>query len=271
MSLVSREMRGAVALLTLNRPDKLNAMTREMLDELSTALLEAEKDEDIRAVVLAGAGRAFSAGYDLEVIDGEGEGTKEDRLRAALRQDFDSVMQVWEFPKPIIAAIHGYCLGYAMEIAAACDLSVAAEGCRFGVPEARFGSGVICLLLPWIIGQKHARELLLVGSDRIDAERAAAIGLVNRVVAPESVLESAMTMANEIALNDPVSVRLSKRALNRSLEAAGLRQALEGALEIEVEIELTETPESVEFNRILEEEGPKAALEWRAAQLPGSD
>jgi enoyl-CoA hydratase len=268
MSLVRYEKRGAIAILTLHRPEKLNAMTRAMLDELSAALVEAERDVDIRAVILTGEGRAFSAGYDLEVIDEGGQGSKEDRLRAALRRDFDSVLQIWQFPKPVIAAIHGYCLGYAMEIAAACDLSVAAEGCRFGVPEARFGSGVICLLLPWIIGQKHARELLLVGSDRIDSERAAAIGLVNRVVAPESVLESAMKMANEIALNDPVSVRLTKRALNASLEAAGLRRALEAALELDVEIELTETPESVEFNRILEEEGPKAALAWRAAQLP---
>ena len=268
MSLVSREKRGAVALLKLNRPEKLNAMTRPMLDELGAALVEAGQDEDVRAVVLAGEGRAFSAGYDLEVIDEGGEGSKEDRLRAALRQDFDSVMQIWRFPKPVVAAIHGYCLGYAMEIAAACDLSIAAEGCRFGVPEARFGSGVICLILPWIVGQKHARELLLVGSDRVDAARAEAIGLVNRVVAADSLLESALSLANDIALNDPVSVRLTKRALNAGLEATGLGQALEAALEIDLEIELTETPESVEFNRILEEEGPKAALAWRAAQLP---
>jgi len=268
MSLVNREKRGAVFLLKLNRPEKLNAMTRTMLDELREALVEAERDEDIRAVILAGEGRAFSAGYDLEVIEGEVEGSKEDRLRDSLRRDFDSVMHIWQFPKPVIAAIHGYCLGYAMEIAAACDLSMAAEGCRFGVPEARFGSGVICLILPWLIGQKHARELLLVGSDRIDASRAEAMGLVNRVVPADALLENAVALANEIALNDPVSVRLTKRALNSSLEAAGLRQALEAALEIEVEIELTETPESVEFNRILEEKGPKAALEWRAAQLP---
>jgi enoyl-CoA hydratase len=243
-------------------------MTRPMLDELAAALDEAEHDDDIRAIVLAGEGRAFSAGYDLEVTDAAGEGSKEERLRAALRRDFDSVMQIWHFPKPVIAAIHGYCLGFAMEIAAVSDLSIAAEGCRFGVPEARFGSGVICLILPWIIGQKHARELLLVGSDRIDAARAEAMGLVNRVVAADSLLDSAMALANEIALNDPVSVRLTKRALNVSLEAAGLMQALDQALELDVEIELTETAESIEFNRILEEDGPKAALEWRAARLP---
>ena len=269
MSLVTRETSGAVVLLKLNRPDKLNAMTRPMLDELGDALADIERNDAVRAVVLAGEGRAFSAGYDLEVTEVPAEGSKEDRLRTALRQDFESVMQIWDFPKPVIAAIHGYCLGYAMEIAAACDMSVAGEGCRFGVPEARFGSGVICLILPWIIGQKNARELLLVGSDRVDAARAEAFGLVNRVVAPEAVLETAMDLAREITLNDPVSVRLTKRALNVSLEIAGFRKALDAALELDVEIEMTETPESVAFNRILEEEGPKAALAWRAAQLPG--
>jgi enoyl-CoA hydratase len=267
-NLVNREKRGAVALLKLNRPEKLNAMTRPMLDELAEALEEAERDEETRVVVLAGEGRAFSAGYDLDLVDSGVEGSKEDRLRAELGRDFESVMRIWNYPKPVIAAVHGYCLGYAMEITAACDLSVAAEGCRFGVPEARFGSGVICLILPWIIGQKHARELLLVGSDKVDAKRAEAIGLVNRVVAADALLEDTLALANEIALNDPVSVRLTKRALNGSLEAAGLRQALLQALELDVEIEMTDTPESVEFNRILEEDGPKAALEWRAAQLP---
>ena len=268
MSLLNQETRGAVALLKLNRPDKLNAMTRPMLDELGDALRAIERDDGIRAVVLAGEGRAFSAGYDLELVDSPAEGSKEDRLRADLRRDFDSVMQIWSFPKPVVAAIHGYCLGYAMEIAAACDISVAAEGCRFGVPEARFGSGVICLILPWIIGQKFARELLLVGSDRVDAVRAEAIGLVNRVVAADDLLDTAMGLARDIALNDPVSVQLTKRALNVSLEAAGIRKALDDALEFDVEIEMTETPESVVFNRILEEEGPKAAIAWRAAQLP---
>ena len=268
MSLLIHENRGAVALLKLNRPDKLNAMTRPMLDELSDALEAIAHDDDIRVVVLAGEGRAFSAGYDLEMTDTPVEGSKEDRLRAELRRDFDTVMQIWNFPKPVIAAIHGYCLGYAMEIAAACDISVAAEGCRFGVPEARFGSGVICLILPWIIGQKNAREMLLVGSNRVDAARAEAMGLVNRVVAAEVLLDTAMELAREIALNDTVSVRLTKKALNVSLEVAGFRKALDEALELDVEIEMTDTPESIEFNRILEEEGPKAAIAWRAAQLP---
>lgn len=267
MSLIEYTRKGAVVCLKLDRPDKLNAITRGMLDQIGTYLSAVEVDDAVRVVVLHGEGRAFSAGYDLD-FEGYDDQDAETQLRADLRKDFDAVMRFWDFPKPVICAVHGYCLGYAMEIAGACDIVLAAEGCRFGAPEVRFGSGIICMLLPWIVGQKHARELLLVGSDRVDAERAAAIGLVNHVVPADELLDSALAMAGEIALNDPLSVGLTKKALNLSAESAGLRAALEQALEIDVEIESTETPESVEFNRVLVEEGPKAAIAWRAARLP---
>jgi enoyl-CoA hydratase len=157
-----------------------------------------------------------------------------------------------------------------MEVSAVCDITIAAEGCRFGAPEVRFGSGIVCMILPWIIGQKNAREMLLVGSDKIDAERAQAIGLINRVVAEDELLPQAFALAGEISLNDPLAVQLTKKALLNSLNIAGLNRALENALEIDIEIETTETPESAEFNRILDAEGAKAALAWRADQLPDS-
>ena len=132
MSLVEYQQRGAVACLKLNRPDKLNAITREMLAELEAHLARAGRDDDIRTVVLYGEGRAFSAGYDLE-FEGYEDGDAEARLRADLRRDFDAVMRFWNFPKPVIAAVHGYCLGFAMEIAAACDIVIA------GIAHVRYG------------------------------------------------------------------------------------------------------------------------------------
>jgi len=260
--------RGAVGHIELNRADKLNAINSEMLDGLVGALDVAEHDEDIRVVVLSGAGRAFSAGFDLNMgSPAEGE-SHDDFLRRDLRHEFDAIMKFHDFPKPIIAAVHGYCLGSSMEITALCDITIAAEDCRFGAPEVRFGSGLVCLILPWIVGQKHARELLLLGSDQLDAERAASIGLVNQVVSGDDLMKSVFAMAGEISLNDPLAVQLTKKALNRSLEIAGLRDALHEALETDIEIETTETAESVEFNRVLAAEGPKAAIAWRAAQLP---
>ena len=265
------EKQGAIAKLRLNRPDKLNAVNGEMLETICAALEVAENDDDIRVLILSGEGRAFSAGFDLDMGRPQEGEAEETFMRRELRKMFEAIMRFWDFPKPVIAAVHGYCLGSAMEIAAVCDITIAADSCRFGAPEVRFGSGVVCLILPWIVGQKNAREMLLVGSDRIGADRAEAMGLVNKVVPAEEVLNSANAMADEIALNDPLAVRLTKKAINMSAEAAGLRKALDDALEIDMQIETTETPESREFNRILGEEGPKAALKWRAARLPQGD
>jgi enoyl-CoA hydratase len=128
----------------------------------------------------------------------------------------------------------------------------------------------VCLILPWIVGQKRARELLLIGSDTVDADAALGMGLVNRVVAGDRLVAEARKLAADLAGNDPLAVRLTKRALNRSAEIAGMRQALDEALATDIEIETTETPESKAFNDILKSDGPKAALRWRAAQLPNS-
>ena len=265
------EKQGAVARLKLNRPKKLNAVSSGMLDQLAAALDDAADDDHVRVLILSGEGDAFSAGFDLDMgKPGEGE-SDEDFLRRELQKYFDTIMRFWDFPKPVIAAVHGYCLGSAMEMTAVCDITIAAEGCRFGAPEVRFGSGIVCMILPWIVGQKNARELILVGSDHVDAERARSIGLVNRIVPVDELMAAADMIADEIALNDPLAVQLTKKAINLGAEIAGLRKALIAALEINIEIESTETPESEAFNRILEAEGPKAALRWRAAQLPEND
>ena len=266
MSKVLYERNGAIAEVTLNRPDKLNAIDEDMLVGLENALDAAAGDSAVRVLLLSGRGRAFSAGFDLASWSPQEGESREESVRRELRRDFDFIMRVWDFPKPIVVATHGFCLGSALEMTAVSDITVAARDCRFGVPEVRFGSGAVCLILPWIIGLKNARELLLTGSDKVDARRAEAIGLVNHVVDADALLPFARGMANEIAANDPVAVRLTKKAINRSVEIAGLRQALEESLAIDLEIELTDTPESMEFNRILEAEGPKAALDWRASQ-----
>ena len=187
-------------------------------------------------------------------------------MRSELVRDFEIIMRFWDSPKPTVAAVHGYCLGSGMEMAMACDVTLAAEGCRFGAPEVRFGSGIVAMLLPWIAGPKRARELLLTGNDRISAAQAEAWGIVNRVVAPERLRDETRELALEIAHNDPLAVRLTKQAINRSLDSAGLRRALSEALEIDVEIESTVTPESRTFNEILRREGAKAAVEWRRRQ-----
>ena len=263
--LVLSERRGAVALLTLNRPDKLNAINVPVIEALDAALDAAEADESVRAIVVAGAGRAFSAGFDLDLGLGEGKPDPAD-VRRALENDFRIILRFWDSPKPTIAAVHGYCLGSSLELAVACDLTIAADDCRFGEPEVKFGSGIVALLLPWLAGPKAAKYLLLTGEDRATAAEMLAMGLVNRVVPAASLLDEALALAGRIAANDTQAVRLTKKAINRSLDIGGMRQALLAALETDIVIESNETAESREFNEILKRDGAKAAIAWRSAR-----
>jgi len=266
-ALVLTERHGAVAVLTLNRPDKLNAVNAAMIDALDRALDEAEADETVRAILLAGTGRAFSAGFDLDMGVGDGRPDPAD-VRRALEKDFRIILRFWDSPKVTIAATQGYCLGSAMELAMACDLTIAADDCRFGEPEVKFGSGIVALLLPWLIGPKQAKYLLLTGEDRVSAAEAQALGVVNRIVPAAKLMDEALALALRIAANDALAVRMTKQAINRSLDIGGMRQALLNALEIDIRVETTETAESREFNEILRRDGAKAAIAWRAGRNP---
>ena len=187
--------------------------------------------------------------------------------QAMLQKDFDIIMRFWDCPKPTIAAVHKYCLGGALEMALACALTIASEECRLGEPEPKFGSGSVALLLPWVTGPKQAKELLLTGNDRVTAARAFQMGLVNEITPEGEQLQAALKLAHSIAALDQTSVTLTKKAINRSCDIMGMRQALLQALEIDVIIETTETQESRQFNEVLEKDGLKAALAWREQRL----
>ena len=145
------ERRGPVAKITLNRPSVLNALSVGLIRDVQAAFDHLETDDAVRAVILMGAGRAFSAGYDLkETSERPVRGALEWRKR--LERDVRFTLRVWDCPKPVIAAVHGYCLAGACDLAMMCDLTIAAEGTFFGEPEIRFGSGVVTLVMPWVIG-----------------------------------------------------------------------------------------------------------------------
>ena len=272
--MIQSDHREGLAVLTLNRPDKLNAINRPMIEALDRALDAAEADDAVRVILVIGAGRAFSAGFDLDMGVGDGPPDPAD-VRRALENDFRIIMRFWDCPKVTIAAVHGYCLGSAMELAVACDLTLAADDCRFGMPEVRFGSGIVTMLMPWLAGPKQARYLLLSGDDRVSAAEVRDMGLVNRVVPAANLMDEALALGRRIVANDALAVRLTKKAINRSLEIAGMREAMREALEVDITIETTETAESREFNRILKRDGAKAAIAWRSAragqQSPGKD
>jgi enoyl-CoA hydratase len=235
---VHYEVDGPVATVSLNRPAKLNAIDPDMVGELHRALDRAEADAAVRVILLRGEGRAFSAGFDLEVGMPEGA-VPEVFWRDELGKDFDIIMRFWHSPKVTVAAVHGHCLGSAMEMALACDLTVAAEDCRFGLPEVAFGSGIVAMLLPWLTTAKVAKELLLTANRQVDASRLESLGLVNRVVAADALLATARALADQIAGNDLTAVTLTKQAINESYRIMGMPKALAQALEFDVQIEST--------------------------------
>lgn len=257
---------GAVR-ITLNRPERTNALDQEMLDEICIAMDNAEADATVKVVIVRGAGTAFSSGFDLKA-QMEARPVGVDAWRPILRKDFDTVMRFWHFSKPTIAAVRGPCLAGACELALACDMTVAAEDAFFGEPELKFGAGIVVMLLPWIVGPKIAKEIILLGEDRVPARRAAEIGMINRVVAADVLDEEALRIARHIAAMDPGLVTQTKRALNRALEAQGLLLALESALEIDLAIEGAGSMDKIAFMDIARREGLKAAIAWRDARFP---
>jgi enoyl-CoA hydratase len=199
-----------VAEVVLNRPAVLNAINGAIHHGILAALDRAAGDDAIRAVVIRGRGRAFSAGGDLKAVAaGEDVGHPVLLGRA-----------IWNLPKPVIAAVHGYCLGQACELAAVCDLTVAAETARFGEVEINHGWGPPLPVMPFVLGIKRAKEVLLLG-ELMDAALALQIGLVNRVV-PEGELDAEVgRITSRIAGLKAAAVAGNKQLVNRQYEAAG--------------------------------------------------
>ena len=263
---IEYERRGPIGLITLYRPNRLNAINHQMLEDLNSVLDAIEADDDVRVAVLHGAGRAFCAGFDLK-DEAEIQDQNVTELVPAMQHDLDSIMRLWHFPKPTIAAAHGYAIAGGCELALACDLTVASEGFKLGEPDLRFGAGIVVLLLPWLTGPKQAKEMYLVGDDRIPAQRCLEMGLINRVVPEGDHLEVALEMALKIAVIDTFSVSVTKKAINRTYEIMGMGEALDSALEAGCLIEAAVVPEREEFMEIARRDGLKAAIAWRDARF----
>lgn len=256
------EVDGPVAVITLNRPERMNAMDQPMLQQLLAAADRAEADEGIRAVVVTGAGKGFSSGFDLKAQAAAPPSGVEE-WRPVLRRDFDACMKFWHLSKPTVAAVHGPAMAGACELAMACDLTIASEDAVFGEPELRFGAGIVVLLLPWLVGPKRAKEIILLGLDNVGARQAEALGLVNRVVPEGTHLHEARKVARQLARIDQPLMSQTKLAINRAYSIMGLEQALEAGLEIDTLIEGEGMPTKQEFLAIVRDQGLRAALAWR--------
>jgi enoyl-CoA hydratase len=259
---------GPVRRLTMNRGKALNALNHELLEALMRELDAAAAAETVAVVVLRGAGRAFCAGYDLNE-DAEGGVLDSGGWHDELRHSTEQMLRIVDHPKPVIASVHSYCLAGGTDLMLACDLAVAADDSFFGYVDIRFGSGVVSMFLPWVVGVRKAKELLFTGEDRVPADEALRIGLVNRVVPRDQLDDATLALAREIARNEPFVVQMTKRSVNRAWDVAGFRAALEANTELDTIIETANLPARNEFRRITEEQGLKAAIAWRDGQHHG--
>ncbi|MFD5244542.1 enoyl-CoA hydratase/isomerase family protein [Amycolatopsis sp. NPDC058340] len=224
MSTVDYALDDGIAVIWLNRPERLNAVVAELVDDLLEALDAAAKS-DARAVVLAGRGRAFCAGHDLK------EPTPEGDSRPRLDRLQDVTRRLRGLRQPVIAAVHGYAIGAGAEFAMGCDLILAAEDAVFAFPEVSLGlsvTGAASRLLPLLVGPLKAKELLLLG-ERVSGTEARELGLVNATVPADDLMDTALGWATKIAGHPAAAATMAKRALD-----SGIDSSLDAALELEV-------------------------------------
>lgn len=218
------EKKEHIAILTLNRPERLNAVNPQMKKDVYQALKELECDDEVRVVIMTGAGRAFSVGGDMTAISSIGS-----YIEGAF--DFEEEETLLNFDKPIIAAINGYALGDGFQHALLCDIIIASEKATLGCIGARIGA--VCHVAVWalagVVGRNRAAELLLA-CDRITAEEAYRIGLVNKVVPHDQLMPAALEMAKKIMKSAPLSIKYTKRMLRMGLFTADVKRSIQEGL-----------------------------------------
>ncbi len=250
------EKRDGWALITLNRPVVLNAINWSILRRLKVALDQGEADPEVKALVLTGAGRAFSAGGDIQSTPPPDD--------EPTPSGFDINMRIWRMPKPVIAAVRGYAVGQGHELAGICDMTIAAEDAVFGELQIRHGFGPPVLITPFLVGPKQAKEILMMG-ERINAQDALRLGLVNRVVPNDDLLAVAEDVAKKLGALPQGTVRSNKLLVNRAYELAGFQEALNYRQDPFFAALLEQKGEMDPHLRVLREQGWEAFRQSRDA------
>lgn len=263
---------GQIAQLTLNRPDKLNALNADLMAEFREAMKVVEEDPEVRALIITGAGRAFSSGFDiqLDAASMDHPNSTGDARRTPLRDLVATFMTIWNCSKPVIAAVNGYALGGGCEMVQICDIKIASDRAILGEPEIRAGFGPPLLITPYSVNLAMAKELLLTG-DSVNAYEAARIGLVNRVVPHDNLMAECEKAAKKICLLPQIGVKLTKDSVNHALEEMGFLKAVKHNLELMTQFDTSTSPEQEEFTAISREQGLRAAIDWLDARFRALD
>lgn len=257
-----------IGIVTFNRPERANAMNQHMLTELDELCTMLAGDKNLRAVIVTGAGKAFSSGFDLKAqAENTPKGVAE--WATVLEADFKGIMSFWNLPVPTIAAVNGAALAGGFELMMGCDLAYAVENAVFGEPELKFGAGIVAMLLPWYVTPKVAKGVIFTGDDSITARQALDWGLINGIVEPSALMNAALATARKVARLDPMAMRRTKMALHRTYELMGMQASLRAALDIDIMIESEGTDLKRGFLEVLRKEGLGKALAWREERFSG--
>ena len=233
LATVRYAVEGHVCTLTMDRPEVANAQNTELIDDLDAAFDAACADDEVRVVVLTGAGRHFSSGHDLKALVGDVEAdewrllreTPEGKFEHEKVMYFDRCLRIRDFPKPTIAAVNGSCVAAGLMLACMCDLIVAADDAMFSNPVLRMtGAAVEILVEPWEMPARKAKEFLLA-AEKFTADEAERLGMVNRVVPADRLLAEAHELAEQVARVPPATAQVVKRSINKTLDLMGQRDA----------------------------------------------
>ena len=242
------ERDGRLAYVTLNRPERLNAFNPEQWDGLEAALARANADTEVRMIIVRGNGRAFSAGADLRARSEAAPPVKHEDVAddaINLHLSIDRYLRIWNNPKPIIAQVHGYCLGVASQLAVMCDITVIAEDARVGLPSLPLGGGMISPMWAWLIGPKRAKEMSYTVGAQIDGKTASEWGWANRAVPATELEATVREMATKMANLPSKFLQLKKSSINRQMDIQGFSIAIKTGAEMDALLHYTDTVEVV--------------------------
>ena len=260
------EKEDGVAIITLNRPEKHNALSQGLLAELRGTLDEIDTDKTIRVVVLTGAGRqAFSTGFDLNPRELTSDAPQDEAdWNRLIRLNFETLMRIWNLRQPVVAAVNGHAVAAGSNLALICDVTIAADNATFGEPEIRHFALSPLLLLPYFANNSKAMHYLYYTGDTIGAEEALKLGLVSKVVSQDQLRSEAQRIARRIAQVPAYAVQLTKRSIKSAYEMMGFKNAMElHRANDALVIDASQIEEKKKLMGTLMEKGFKAFLELR--------
>jgi len=259
---IKLEKHERIGTLTLNRPEKLNAMTPALIGEFGEAIDEVAKDPEVKVLVIRGAGRAFSTGYDL--TGGWGEGASKpftiDDDQRFLQRYIEHWLRLRDLPKPVISMVHGYCLAGATQLCISTDMIFVAENARIGFPSIPAGAGYVSAFWNWMVGPHRTKYLAFLPGSKISGKEAEAMGFATRAFPDESLEKETYDYARRVTKVPAQKLRLEKLAINRAMDLRGFRVSVQAGAEFDAIFHFG--PGNEEIRQVQKERGLRGAIQW---------